>query len=165
MPSIDDSKCILVTGATSGIGRALALNLARLPSRPKVIATGRRKERLEELEKADLHAVSFDLSVNLETMKKNMDELIAHFPELDTIILNAGIQHIFHFKKGIELSSIVEEFNVNYLSVVSLITYILPHFLKLSEQGRPSFIITVTSGLAIVPNPMMPNYCASKEDP
>lgn len=60
-----------------------------------------------------------------------------------------------------------------------MVTYFLPHFLKLSvssffvlacahlnpvmqEQGRPSLLVTVTSGLAIVPGPWVPNYCATK---
>lgn len=72
---------------------------------------------------------------------------------------------------------------MNYVSVVALITYMLPHFLELSvsvcvvlgnwrlriidtdlfqAQDRPSFIITVTSGLGIIPGPAMANYSASK---
>lgn len=124
MPSIDDSKCILITGATSGIGRSLALDLVKLPSKPQVIGAGRRKERLEELAKADLHAVSLNLSVELDVLKKSVDDLLARFPEvsfdlqrfvsidelslyvqLDTVILNAGIQLEVDVKKGINMSS------------------------------------------------------------
>ena len=46
-PSVEESKCILVTGATAGIGRVLALALARLSSKPQVIATGRRQDELK----------------------------------------------------------------------------------------------------------------------
>ncbi|KAF8973752.1 NAD(P)-binding protein [Flammula alnicola] len=163
MPSIDDSKCVLITGATSGIGRALALEIAKLPSRPQVIAAGRRKERLEELSKVDsVHPISLDVTASLDTLKKSVDDLISQFPDLDTLILNAGIQHEFDLKKDVDMSKILEEMTVNYTSVVALITYALPHFLKLSEQGRPSFIVTVTSGLGIVPAPWIPNYSASK---
>ncbi|KDR85184.1 hypothetical protein GALMADRAFT_233857 [Galerina marginata CBS 339.88] len=163
MPSIDDSKCIFITGATSGIGRALAFDLAKLPGRPQVIAAGRREDRLEELSKAGLHAIPLDLGLDAEALKRAMDNLISHFPNLDTIILNAGIQHEIHFKREqVDMSKIIEEVTVNYTSVVALITYVLPHFLKLSEEGRPSFIITVTSGLGIVPGPFVPNYSATK---
>jgi NAD(P)-dependent dehydrogenase (short-subunit alcohol dehydrogenase family) len=43
-----DLKCILITSATSGIGRSLARSLRALPSSPKVIAAGRRQDRLDD---------------------------------------------------------------------------------------------------------------------
>lgn len=49
MPGIEDAKCVLIIGATSGIGRALALAIHDLPTQPTVIVAGRRMERLEEL--------------------------------------------------------------------------------------------------------------------
>ena len=83
MPSIDDSKCILITGATSGIGRALALALAKLPSRPQVIAAGRRKERLEELSKIEgIYGVPLNLDTDLDTLKKSVEDLISRFPDV-----------------------------------------------------------------------------------
>jgi len=82
MPSIDDSKCILITGATSGIGRALALDIAKLPTHPKVIATGRRKDRLEELSAAGLHAEYLDLSLDLNSLRKSVDDLLARYPDV-----------------------------------------------------------------------------------
>ena len=48
---ISECRCILVIGATAGIGRALALALHDLPSKPNVIVGGRRQERLDELTK------------------------------------------------------------------------------------------------------------------
>ena len=51
MANITQAKCILVTGATSGIGRALALAIHDLESKPTVIAVGRRQDRLDELAK------------------------------------------------------------------------------------------------------------------
>jgi len=81
-PTIDDAKCILITGATSGIGRALALDIVKLPSKPQVIASGRRKDRLEELAKAGLHPLELDLGSDLDTLKKAVDGLIAEYPNV-----------------------------------------------------------------------------------
>ncbi|KAJ3499050.1 hypothetical protein NLJ89_g10140 [Agrocybe chaxingu] len=162
MPTIDDSKCILVTGATSGIGRSLALALAQLPNKPTVVGAGRRKERLEELTKADLEAFPLELGTDFDALKKSVDELLEKYPNLDAVILNAGIQNHFNFKTGVDLSEITHELAVNYTSVVAFASFVLPHFLKLSEAGQPAFFIMVTSGLSIIPGPFAPNYSASK---
>jgi NADP-dependent 3-hydroxy acid dehydrogenase YdfG len=86
MPSIDDSKCILVTGATAGIGRALALTLAKLPSKPRVIAVGRRKNRLEELAKSGLETVEFDMNTDSNNLKKFADSIVQKYPEVSRLI-------------------------------------------------------------------------------
>ncbi|KAF5312124.1 hypothetical protein D9619_003041 [Psilocybe cf. subviscida] len=158
MPSIDYSKCVLVTGATSGIGRSLALDIAKLPSHPQVIAAGRRKERLDELAQVDnIFPVALDVASDLSTLKKAVDDVV-----LDTVIFNAGIQHQLDFTKEVDLTKMLDEVTVNYTSIVASITYLLPHFRALSEQGNPCLIVIVTSGLGIIPSPLLINYSATK---
>ena len=82
MPSINDSKCVLVVGATSGIGRALAQSIKSLPSSPSVIVTGRRQERLQELAKEGFEAVQFDVDTDRATLKKFVDEVISKHPDV-----------------------------------------------------------------------------------
>ena len=82
MPSVDESKCILVTGATSGIGRALALRLATLPTKPRVIASGKRKERLQELVEAGLESVEMDVDTDNATLKKFAESVIQQYPDV-----------------------------------------------------------------------------------
>jgi len=160
--SIDNAKCVLVIGATSGIGRALALAISELPSHPTVIAAGRRQDRLKELQEKNLETVQLDVAADLETLKKTVDSLIAKYPNLDAVIFASGIQYNFDFNKDVDLNQIIKEINVNYLAVVSLISMFTPHFLKLSAEGRPSFIIPITSGLAFKPSQFVLNYSASK---
>jgi len=160
--SIDNAKCVLVIGATAGIGRALALAISELPSRPTVIAAGRRQERLRELEEKNLETLQLDVTADAETLKKTVDSLVVKYPNLDAVILSSGIQYRHDFNKDVDLNEVIREINVNYLAVVSLISMFIPHFLKLSAEGRPSFIIPVTSGLALLPSPQVPNYSASK---
>ncbi|TFK40973.1 hypothetical protein BDQ12DRAFT_678674 [Crucibulum laeve] len=162
MPGIEQSKCVLITGATAGIGHALALSIAKLPSQPQVIAAGRRQDRLNELASSNIETVQLDVDTSTESLKKFADHVVDKYPELDTVILCAGVQHEFDFKKDADVGKLVSEMNINYTSVATIIAYLVPHFLKLGEQGRPSFIVPVTSGLGIVPAPWVPNYSASK---
>jgi len=166
MPSISDCKCVLVIGATSGIGRALALAIHGLPSKPVVIVSGRRQDRLDELaSKSDrLKAWRLDVNAGRDELKASVQEVVAKYPDLDAVMFSSGIQHLFDFKKpdAIDLDKLELELNTNYISIVRIITAFMPHFLKLSAEGRPSFIITITSGLAIIPGPWCPDYCATK---
>ncbi|KAF5356112.1 hypothetical protein D9756_003934 [Leucocoprinus leucothites] len=162
MPGIDLSKCVLITGATAGIGRALAHKIKELPSKPQVIVAGRRQERLDELADEGFETYRMDVGSDRATLKKDVEILLARYPDLDTVILNAGIQREFDFTKEVDLEKIDYEINVNYNSVVALTTYFLPQLLNLGSRGRQCFIVTVTSGLSIIPSPKVPNYCASK---
>lgn len=83
MPSINDSKCVLVTGATAGIGRALAHAISDLPSKPRVIATGRRQDRLEEL-RPKMETIQIDFDTDKETIKKFVDDTIFKYPDVSS---------------------------------------------------------------------------------
>ncbi|EGO03179.1 hypothetical protein SERLA73DRAFT_174621 [Serpula lacrymans var. lacrymans S7.3] len=188
MPSIHDCKCVLVVGATSGIGRALALSILALPTKPTVIVSGRRQERLYSL--AQQHAgenrlktLNMDVNADPASLKVTVKDIVGQYPNIDAIIFSAGIQHQFDFTKpdSVDLDSqsslqyicapsspsycnteLSSELNTNYTSIVSMITFFLPHLIQLGKQGRPTFIYTVTSSLAIVPGAWVPNYCATK---
>ncbi|OCB87119.1 hypothetical protein A7U60_g5854 [Sanghuangporus baumii] len=189
MPGINDSKCVLVIGATAGIGRALALAIHALPSKPTVIVAGRRKERLDELvKKGDgrIEAMQVDISSGKDMLKAFADEVIQKFPDvspdsggidyradltsyfsllkLDAVLFAAGIQRAADFKEPekIDLDALFEEVHVNYLAILALTKFLLPHFLRLSSEGRPTFIIPISSGLAMVPVTHVTSYCATK---
>lgn len=164
MPGIADAKCVLIIGATSGIGRALAQAILALPSKPTVIVAGRRKERLVELANKGFKTVQFDVTAGRETSKTFTQDITVAYPDLDTVIFSSGIQMMYDFKNpdSIDLDGIENEFNTNYISIVALIKFFLPHLFKLGEQNRPSFIVPITSSLAIVPGPWVANYCATK---
>ncbi|KAF9243940.1 NAD(P)-binding protein [Melanogaster broomeanus] len=168
MPSINDSKCILVIGSTSGIGRHLALSILELPSKPTVIVCGRRQERLDELlasrsAEGRLHAVRLDVNLDRPALKSTIENIVKSYPELDAVMFSSGVQDHFNFAEpeNIDLDLLETELNTNYTSVVSMITFFLPHLLKIGET-RPAFIYTITSGLAITPAPTVPNYSATK---
>ncbi|KAI5122347.1 hypothetical protein M0805_004105 [Coniferiporia weirii] len=171
MPGINDSKCVLVIGATSGIGRALALAICALPTKPTVIVAGRRKERLDELVgkgqgccDGRVKALQVDISASRDTLKDFVESTLQSYPDLDTVIFAAGIQRASDFTKPeeIDLDAITEEVNTNYIAIFSLIKFFLPHFLKLNAEGRPTFIVPISSLLAILPLGPCTDYCATK---
>lgn len=82
-------KTILVTGASSGIGKAIAIECSKMGAR--VIIVGRNTERLNEtlsLVEGNKDHLSFAIDLNIED---NVTELIANIPKLDGIVLAAGI--------------------------------------------------------------------------
>ncbi|KAI3572366.1 short chain dehydrogenase [Fusarium oxysporum f. sp. albedinis] len=157
-------KCVLVTGATSGIGLALTERIISQSS--FVIATGRRKERLDELFErfgADKIAVEeFDVSA-IDKLEAWVAHLTEKFPKLDAILLNAGFQHhpVFLDPSSLSLPTIEEELRTNYLSPLQTTLLFLSHLQNLS-RSQPAAIILVTSGLALVPALTVPTYSATK---
>ncbi len=86
---------ILVTGATSGIGKAIAIKYAK--NNYNVIITGRRKENLELLKeeliskyKANIYSLCFDIR-NYDETKSAIDSLPENFKKIDILVNNAGL--------------------------------------------------------------------------
>ncbi len=138
-----EGKIVLVTGGSSGIGKAAALEFARQGA--EVIILCRKQERgqqaLAELKKESrnqqVHLIQADLSL-LEDVRRSAEEIKRQFPRLDVLINNAGM-----VPRGQELTAEGLEVSwvTNYLSAFML-TNLLTDQLLAAEQGR---IINVTS--------------------
>jgi len=155
-------KKVLVVGATSGIGEALAEKFVENGS--SVIVVGRRKDKLEAFVhkhgKDKASAVPFDIT-EMDKIPNFVTNVTKTHPDLDCVFLNSGIQRGLFFQEPekVDLDEIQTEFTTNYLSYLALTKAFLP-FLK-SKKEESSLIYT-TSGLALVPIVRCPNYCASK---
>ena len=152
------NRTILITGGTSGIGYGLVE--AFYKSKCKVIACGRDKEKLASIEKEFPDISAFQCDVSDSHQRKHLaTEVLQRFPEIDTLINNAGIQRYIDLKKGYtDLKSGENEITTNFTSVVELTSLFISHLLK-----RPSAaIINVSSGLAFMPMLNTPIYCATK---
>lgn len=152
----------LVVGATSGIGWALAEKIVQ--DGKQVIIVGRRKEKLDEFQQKygseKVQCIVFDIS-KLEEIPDFVKEVTSKNADLDSVFLNAGIQRGFDFSKPetVDLSVLEMEFRTNYLSYIHLTTAFTPF---LQKQNKETSFIYTTSGLALLPLPRCPNYCASK---
>ncbi|KAL3422786.1 hypothetical protein PVAG01_04533 [Phlyctema vagabunda] len=153
---------ILIVGATSGIGFALAEKM--INNGCHVIASGRRQDKLDKLRNKhggqNINTVNFDIT-DLEGIPAFVNSVTKSYPELDCVILNSGIQRPLDFTKpeSIDLSNVNTELTTNYLSHLHLTKEFLP-FLQL--QSSPTALIYTTSGLALTPILRCGNYCASK---
>ncbi len=147
---------MLVTGGSSGIGRALALAFHSLGN--KVIVAGRRKALLDEIAagRPGMEAAALDVR-DPDAIRRFAARLAADHPELNAVIHNAGIMRREDLKAGAveDAEAIVA---TNLLGTIRLTAALLPALLR---QPRAA-ILTVSSGLAFVPMVSTPTYCATK---
>jgi uncharacterized oxidoreductase len=149
---------ILITGGTSGIGRALAEVFHRRGN--QVIIAGRRQHLLNEITAAHpgMHGMQLDVEDPraLDAFAGRLQEL---FPELNVLINNAGISRREDLTADTIDTSVARSIiQTNILSVLHLTAALLPTL----KQRPHSTIITTTSGLGFVPFAPFPTYCASK---
>lgn len=159
MPPFAD-KAILVTGASSGIGRALCLELAR--QRPRLVLAARDGVRLEEVALgcrqlgAETLVVKADVG-SLEDCRHLIERTVERFAALDVLVNNAGIGMIARFDELSDLSVYERLMRVNYLSCVYLTHEALPHLKK--SRG---LIVAVASLAGLTGVPTRTGYAASK---
>jgi hypothetical protein len=153
-------KTALITGASSGIGHATAIALAKAGF--SLILCGRRQERLDELKNklstlGRMHTLNFDIR-DKDAVFKAIDSLPSDIKAIDVLINNAGNAHgLDPIEKGsLEDWDAMLDINVKGLLYVS--KAILPGMLH-RESGH---IINVgsTAGKEVYPNGNV--YCASK---
>ncbi|KAF2204388.1 NADP-dependent dehydrogenase-like protein [Delitschia confertaspora ATCC 74209] len=154
-------KKALVIGATSGIGLEFARQLAK--EGVKVIAVGRRQERLDSLAaETGVATAQFDIG-KVNEIPAFAESITKNHSDLDVIFLNAGVQYVMDFSKPhtVDITKITHEVTVNYISMVALTHAFMPFFQAKSTAQDVAFIYTSTS-LISLPYPMVLDYCASK---
>ncbi len=151
---------VIITGASSGIGRQMASQLA---DRGALLALGARDQsRLEAVAAACRErggtaiAIQTDVTED-QQCRRLIDRTVHEYGRLDTLINNAGISMMARFDDLRDLTLPARVMNVNYLGCVYCTFYAIPHLKK--TQGRIVGISSLT-GLAGVP--MRTVYAASK---
>jgi len=158
--SIFSKKVIIITGASEGIGRALALALA--PEQPKLVLAARNEPRLlslaAECEQVGASACVVPTDVTDEqACHRLVEQTIEMFGALDILVNNAGISMRAKLEEVSDLSLFEYVMKVNFLSGVYCTKYALP-YLKQSK-GR---VVAVTSVAGLTGVPSRTGYCASK---
>lgn len=154
-----EGKVALVTGTTSGIGKATALRLASEGA--KVAVTARREEKLKELvleiegAGGSAFAVPGDLT-NASDRKRLVDETVAQYESLDILVNAAGII-AFGTIEDTSLEVWQKMFDINVVSVFHLMQLALPHIIP-----RKGNIVNVSSVNGIRSFPGVLAYNSSK---
>ena len=126
------NKVVVITGGSSGIGKALAEEFGKRGS--KIVITGRKKEALQDaltsLKSKDIEAISIQGDVSKEKDNEVMaQEAIKAFGKIDILINNAGISMRAPFKE-VDLGVIRKVMDINYWGAIYATKYCLPEILK-----------------------------------
>lgn len=150
-------RTVVIPGATSGIGRALAVALHDAGA--TVIAGGRRQALLDELaaEHPGIGTVVVDVA-DPASITAAAADVIERFPATDTLITMAGFSEPEDLTSGDFVDASARMVTTNILGTVRLVGAFTEH---LAQVGSGS-IVTVSSGLAFTPLAPMPTYSATK---
>jgi uncharacterized oxidoreductase len=150
-------KTILITGGSSGIGLELARQLGERGN--TVIVTGRDERKLERARQLapGLHTFVSDAS-DAGAVRSLHDTMTAQFPALNVVVNNAGIMRNLKLDQPRPGADLTREIDIALNGPLWLIQQFLPHLLRQPE----ALIVNVSSGLAFVPFPAAPIYCAAK---
>lgn len=151
---------VLITGASQGIGRALAVEAAKRGC--QVMATARSQSLLDELaaevRKADgtLEPVVADIT-NPADRQAMVDAAVAKFGGLDVLINNAGIGATGHFMDS-QPETLRSIFETNFFALAEVIRVFLP----LLKQGKTPAIVNISSVVGRRALPARSLYSSSK---
>lgn len=148
-------KTILVTGASSGIGRATAIECSKMGA--KVIVTGRNRERLEET-LSNLQGNGHQFLICDITDENSLDDLVTNVPVLDGLVNNAGFIDLVPIKL-INSKKFANILNTNTIAPILLFQKLLKKK-KISNNSSIVFTSSLAGlGYGTVGNSM---YSASK---
>lgn len=149
-------KTAIITGASRGIGKAIAMKLAE--QGVNLVLAARTKDTLDETvheihikTKAKVFGIPTDVS-KLDDLQKLTVLALKEFKKIDILINNAGVSSQYPFEKQ-PLEDIEKLAHTNYLGYVRLIRLVIPHMLEHKEGA----IINMVSGSTLC-DPLPKNF-------
>ncbi|MET0388260.1 MAG: SDR family NAD(P)-dependent oxidoreductase [Polyangiales bacterium] len=157
-----NARWVVVTGASSGLGREIARDLAKR-HHSHLILVARRRERLVEL-KTELEA-NYGIEARVITAdlsrREDVDRLFAEStngPDVQAVILNAGITHFGHHHE-LSWEDFEAMLDTNVKSAARLTHHFVPYLLGKDHGGA---LMLVTSMTGLVPVPYQTAYSSTK---
>lgn len=152
-------KIIWITGASSGIGKSLAIALSK--QQTKLILSSRNETKLNEVKNTCKHPenvkiLPLDLE-NYTSLTAKVDEALELFGTVDMLFNNGGISQR-SLAKDTTITVDKRIMDINYLGTVALSKALLPHFI---EKNSGHFVV-ITSIVGKIGTPLRSSYAASK---
>jgi dehydrogenase/reductase SDR family protein 7B len=153
------NKVVWITGASSGIGKALAIELSK--QNATLILSSRKTSTLELVKQActepsKVKILALDLE-DAKTLHQKATAAIALFGGVDILVNNGGVSQR-SFAKDTEISVDKRIMDVNYMGTITLTKALLPHFIT-KKRGH---FVTTTSIVGKIGTPLRSSYAASK---
>jgi NADP-dependent 3-hydroxy acid dehydrogenase YdfG len=153
-------KVVWITGASSGIGEAIALAFAKEGA--KLVLTARREEELIRVKKLtglpDENVLVLPLDVTeFDKAKPAAEQVISHFQRIDIMVHNAGVSQRSYIQDT-DLEVYQKLMNVNFYSTVALTKAVLP-YMKNQKSGHFIVISSVAGKIGTI---MRSGYNAAK---
>ena len=151
-----NNKVIWITGASSGIGKALAYKFAN--EGWQVALSARREELLNEISKSNNNIHSFPLDVlDVEKCKEVFNKIVSKFENIDIVVFSTGI-HDPNSEKKLNLENIRKIMETNFFGTMNSINSVYNYF-KEKKSGHISIVSSVAGYRGL---PIAGAYCASK---
>ena len=154
------NKVVLITGASSGIGKQTAIEFAKLGS--NIILVARRKNKLEqvenELKQFNVNTFVCTCDVSKKDQVEKMSKIVLEkFNSIDILVNNAGFA-IYGSVYDLSINDIESQMETNYFGMI----YCTKNFLPLMLEKKSGHIVNVASVAASFGLPGIASYCASK---
>lgn len=155
-----EGKSIIITGASSGIGKALVENLSQYKC--KLFIYARRENILEELKEnlkekpAEIYSAGCDAADN-QQVQQCFNGILKHTDKIDIAILNAGIG-LQNTPGEVDLNKARQSFDINLFGVINWMNLLIPH-MKENKQGTISAVSSMADRSGFAGSAY---YCASK---
>jgi len=152
------SKVVLITGATSGMGKATALLLAKHGYTVYAGIRNGSQELLEEAEKlgVTLNTVTLDVQ-STASIQKAVQHVMANEGRIDALVNNAGFGLLATLEEGTD-EEMFKQFDVNVFGLIKMTREVLPHM----REAGSGVIVNISSFLGRMGLPLLSHYNASK---
>ncbi|WP_022965377.1 SDR family oxidoreductase [Denitrificimonas caeni] len=152
------NKTVLITGATSGMGKETALLLAEHGYNVYAGVRNASQELLDEAEKRGVKVNTVTLDVqDTASIQKAVEHVMAKEGKIDVLVNNAGFGLLATLEEGTD-EEIFQQFDVNVFGLIKMTRAVLPHM----RQAQSGVIINISSFLGKMGLPLLSHYNASK---